>query len=73
MTAPASARYALKTARLVFAGLLAFAIRGSAASSVSLENEAFLFTEPGFEREGKPVWASGADTGRIEIVVGRTD
>ena len=69
MKAPTTSPHALKTALLVLAGLIAVAAGGRAASSVSLENEAFFSTAPGFEREGKPVWASGADTGRIEIVV----
>ena len=33
------------------------------------EGEAFFFTAPGFEREGKPLTAEGAGTGRLTIVV----
>jgi len=45
------------------------AARGQSPSPKQLANEAFLFTPPGFTQEGKPQWASGAQTGQVQIVV----
>lgn len=50
---------------------LAFALAPVAAQTPppTLADEAFLFTPPGFAREGQPVWADPATAGQVRIVV----
>ncbi len=49
--------------------LLAVTARSQPVTPAMLADEAFLFTPAGFAKEGKPVWASGADNARLQIVV----
>ena len=45
--------------------LLAVTARSQPVTPAMLADEAFLFTPAGFAKEGKPVWASGADNARL--------
>src|SRR5688572_7694098 len=59
-------------ARAAFTLLTVLVVAGGRAQPVPAEvlaQESFLFTPPGFASEGKPMWASGAQTGELEIVV----
>lgn len=61
---------------IVFALIAAWHFTLSALAqkpAADLRHEAFLFTPTGFEREGKPAWIEGADTGEVRIVVRAAD
>ncbi|MEY4939695.1 MAG: hypothetical protein RIQ93_1430, partial [Verrucomicrobiota bacterium] len=49
--------------------LAALLIVTARSQPVTPADEAFLFTPAGFEREGQPLWASGPETGQLQIVV----
>ena len=50
---------------ILVAGLCAIPAQGQPVTAAMLADEAFLFTPAGFAKEGKPVWASGADNARL--------
>jgi putative membrane-bound dehydrogenase-like protein len=53
----------------LFACFLAVAGGAQPGLPQPLADEAFLFTPPGFAREGQPVWADPAENGQVRIVV----